>query len=286
MSEVYEPICVKRILVPLDHSNHSIAALQAAIKLARHYEAELKGVYVEDINLLKLAEMPFHQEVGQYTAIIREISADGLSRGIFVQSRWVVQKFRRLINQTDINADFVVLRGDVSETIDLESQKCDLVVIGKSGKNIMGKSRLGSTAKRMIQYHQIPLLLVEEDNQIGSPMILLFDNSPTGKIGLETARDLLEPHETLLILLNKDDPEGLSEAKAYLKQWTSIHHINISIEGFRTHYIQRFIQMIDRLKTGLFILPQHPEPINQAIVDVSLQMISLPVLLIRDNTQQ
>lgn len=285
MSEVYEPLCVKRILVPLDHSNHSVAALKVAVKLAHQYDAEIKGIFVEDINLLNLAEMPFHQEVGEYTALIREISSEGLSRGIFVQSRWVIQSFRRLINQTDLDGDVVVLRGDVNEIIDGESQNCDLVVIGKSGKNILGRSRLGSTAKRMIQYHRIPLLLVEEDNQIGSPMILLFDNSPAGKIGLETARDLIEPYETLLILLNKDDSEGFSEAKAYLNQWNSTRHLNISIEGFRTHFIQRFIQMIDKLKTGLFILPQHAEPNNQAIVDACLQAISLPVLLICDNQQ-
>ncbi len=285
MSEVYEPLCVKRILVPLDHSNHSIAALKAAVKLAQHYDAEIKGIFVEDINLLNLAEMPFHQEVGEYTAMIRKISSEGLSRGIFVQSRWVIQSFRRLINHTDLDGDIVVLRGDVSEIIDGESQKCDLVVIGKSGKNFLGRSRLGSTAKRMIQYHRIPLLLVEENNQLGSPTILLFDNSPAGKIGLETASDLLEPHETILILLNKDDPTGYSEAKAYLKQWTANHHINISIEGFRTRTIRRFIQMIDRLKKGLLILPQHAEPLNQAIVDVCLELVSLPVLLICDNNQ-
>lgn len=283
MSEVYEPICVKRILVPLDHSNHSIAALHAAVTLARHYEAELKGVFVEDIHLLRLAEMPFHQEVGEYTAIIREISSEGLSRGIYVQSQWVIQSFRRLINHTDLHGKFLVRRGDVNEIIAVESQKCDLVVIGKSGKNILGRNRLGSTAKRMIQHHKIPLLLVEENNKIGSPIILLFDNSPAGKIGLETAKDFLQPYETLLILLNKDDPSGHSDGKAFLKQWAATNQVNISIEGFRTRSIRRFIQLIDRLKTGLFIMPQHAEPVNKAIVDVSMELISLPVLLINDS---
>lgn len=286
MSEVYEPICVERILVPLDNSSHSLAALKAAVELARHYDAELRGIFVEDINLLKLAEMPFHQEVGQYTAIIREISADGLSRGIFVQSRWVVQSFRRLINQTDINADFVVLKGDVSETIERESQECDLVIIGKSGKNILAKGRLGSTAKVMIQHHRTPLLLVEENDQLGYPIILLFENSPIGKISLETARDLLDPDETLVVLLNKDDPETYSESEIYIKKWASAHHVSISVETFRAHTFSRFIHMIAGMKNGLFILPHSADPINQAIAEICLDKISLPVLLIRINNQQ
>jgi len=281
VSEGCLPICVERILVPLDKSTHSFAALKAAIELARHYDAELTGVFIEDITILNLAQMPFHQEVGEYTAIIREISSDGLSRGLHVQSRWVIQSFRKLINETDIIADFAVLRGDVNEMIDKEAQKCDLIIIGKSGTNILGRSRLGSTAKMMIQEHKVPLLLVEENNQLGYPMILLYENSPEGKISLETARDLLDPDENLVILLNKDNPLLFSETTTQLKKWASIHQINISIQGFKTRSLRRHIHMIDKLKTGLFILPHNADPINHSIAQVCLEMISLPVMLIR-----
>ena len=74
MSEAKKPICVEKILVSLDSSKHSLAALLAAVQLARHFDADLKGIFVEDTTLLSLAEMPFRQEVGEYTAIVREIS--------------------------------------------------------------------------------------------------------------------------------------------------------------------------------------------------------------------
>jgi nucleotide-binding universal stress UspA family protein len=281
VSEIYKPIYVERILVPLDNSTHSFAALKAAVEMANHYGAELRGVFIEDITLLNLAQMPFHQEVGEYSAIIREISFDGLNRGIFVQSRWVIQSFRKLTNQTDIKAEFTVLRGDVNKMIDKESQTCDLIIIGKSGKNILGRSRLGSTAKMMVQKHQNPLLLVEENNQLGYPMILLYENSPEGKISLETARDLLDPEETLVILLNKDDPELFLETTSQLNKWASMYQINISIQGFKTHSLERYIHMIMKLKTGLFILPHITDPVNQTIAQVCLEKISLPVMLIR-----
>lgn len=285
MSDVTKPICVKRILIPLDNSRHSFAALQAAVELARHYDAEIEGLFVEDINLLKLAEMPFHQEVGEYTAIIRELSTDGLSRGIIVQSRWVVQSFRKMINQTELKSDFVVLRGEVSETIRKESQKYDLIILGKSGTNILGRDKLGSTTKKMIGNHRIPLMLVEENNQLGYPMILLYENSPVGNISLETARDLLDPDETLIILLNKDNPEAFTETKKQLKKWALAHQVNISIESYKSHTFRRFIQLIDGLKTGLFILPHNADPTHQTITQLCLDMISLPVLLIRFNNR-
>lgn len=286
MSEHYEPICVDRILVSLDSSTHSFAALQAAVMLARHFNAELKGVFIEDDMLLNIAQMPFRQEVGEYTAIVREISSDGLTRGIFVQSRWVIQSFNKLINQTDLTTDFAVLRGNVIEMIDKESRNCDLIIIGKSGTSTFGRHRLGSTAKALIKIHEKPLLLVEEKNQLGNPLIVLYENSPLGKISLETGKALLDPEETMLILLNEDDPEFFSKEKVELDQWAARHKVNISIQPFKTHRFTSFLQMIDGLKTGLFVLPHDDKSQHQGIAKLCLKEMHLPILLIRTANQQ
>jgi nucleotide-binding universal stress UspA family protein len=280
VSEVYEPICVKRILVSLDNSTHSIAALIAAVELARHFHAELKGVFVEDISLLNLAEMPFRQEVGEYTAIVREISRDGISRGIIVQSRWVIRTFRRIINATDIPADFVVLRGIVSELINKESQLCDLIIIGKSGTNPVGGRRLGSTARALIKNHTKPLLLVEEHNRIGDPTIVLYNNSPQGRSCLETARELLSGDEALVVLVIEDDQEKSTRHKAEIYHWAAAHKVKITIQTVKEKTLMRFIQMLRGLKSGLIILPYVDEPITQRIMQLCLEEVSLPILMI------
>jgi nucleotide-binding universal stress UspA family protein len=281
VSKGCEPICVERILVSLDKSSHSLAALQAAIKLARHYHATLKGVFVEDINLLNLAKMPFHHEVGEYTATVREISTDGLSREISVQSHWVTRVFQKTINQTDVNADFAVLRGNIHEIINKESRSCDLVVIGKSGTHPLGRRRLGSTAKALIKHHQKPLLLIEENTRLGYPIILLYENSPIGNVCLETARDLADPAETLMIFLNADDPDVFSKTKTRLKQWASQNKIIISIESFKSQAISRVFSIVEDMQTGLFILPHNDDSPKTKILEFDIGKIRLPILLIR-----
>jgi nucleotide-binding universal stress UspA family protein len=54
----------QRILVALDASPASLAALDFATELAERHQAELLGIYVEDINLLRSAEIPFTREIG------------------------------------------------------------------------------------------------------------------------------------------------------------------------------------------------------------------------------
>ncbi len=291
MSEANQPIRVERILVSLDNSRHSLAALQAAVELAQHYGAELKAVFVEDTTLLRLAEMPFCQEVGEYTAIVREISSDGLSQGMVVQSRWVLRSFRNIINQTDLRAEMTVLRGAINDTIAAESQSCDLIIIGKTGTNPLGKPRLGSTAQAMVKHHSKPLLLVEENNRLGYPMIVYYENSHLGNICLETARALHHPEETIIVLLSEDEPEAFSANSSYLNHWAEENEVSITIQAIKPHATTRFLHIIKGLKTGLLILPHDLETPNLAPLLGRLEQVSLPVLLIRIgdesvNTQQ
>jgi nucleotide-binding universal stress UspA family protein len=281
VSNAIEPICVERILVSLDSSPHSFAALRAAIELAHHYDAALKGVFVEDLTLLSLAEMPFRQEVGEYSAILREISAEGISHGILVQSRWVIRTFQKLINQTDLSGVIAVLRGKVSETIDNESEECDLLILGKSGTNPILKHRLGSTTRALVRRQRKSLLLVEEENHLGYPMIVLYKDSQLGWKALETARDIMDPGETLIVLLNNEDPEAYTQDRQKVADWASTKQINISVQHYKPPSLERFVQQIHGLKTGLFILPHIQTTPDRRLVDLVLEKVSLPILLIR-----
>jgi nucleotide-binding universal stress UspA family protein len=77
---------IRRILVALDASRQSVAALQVAADLASHLEAELVGLFVEDINLLRLAELPFAREVGSYSATRRRLNTRQVERQLKVQA--------------------------------------------------------------------------------------------------------------------------------------------------------------------------------------------------------
>jgi len=286
VNDVYNPICVEWILVSLDSSSHSFAALHAAVELARHYHATLKGVFIEDTTLLNLAEMPFRQEVGEYSAIVREISLDGITRGIFVQSRWVIRTFQKLINQTNLAGNFSILRGNVVETIKQESENCDLLVVGKAGTNTLRREKLGSTAKALVHCHEKSILLVEEENRLGYPMIIFYDESPVGKVSLETARELLDEGETLVILVRDDSPESFQEQKHTISTWASQSEINISIQTYHKRYFDRFIQIINGLKEGLFILPQNRKAENKLLLDYCLENVSLPILIIRQSKEE
>ena len=80
---------VRRILVAVDASHHSIAALEAAVELATRFQAELLGLYVEDINLLRLAQLPFGREVGTFShRLPADMTVDDASHRTHAEELW------------------------------------------------------------------------------------------------------------------------------------------------------------------------------------------------------
>jgi nucleotide-binding universal stress UspA family protein len=281
VSELIKHVCIKRILVSLDSSRHSFSALKAAVELARHYDAKLKGVFIQDTALIKLAETEFFYEVGEYTAISRRISVEGITHGMAVQSRWIANAFQKLTVQTGIDGDFLVLHGDVDEIIERESKKFDLLVIGKSGTHPMKKSRLGSTAKAIIQRGGKSILLVEEDTNIGYPIFVLFEDSPLGWISLQTASDLLSSGEKMTILIEEVDPEELANQKQKIRTWAKEEKVNISFQSFKAETFGRFILKIKSLRTGLFFVPFMQKPLYKELVEKYLKEIPFPIFIVQ-----
>ena len=97
---------IRRILVALDASTHSLAALETAAGLAARLEAELVGLFVEDINLLRAAELPFARETSFYSSSLRPLERGELEQGVNIVDLLVRAKLcsskgeaRRLVSQ-------------------------------------------------------------------------------------------------------------------------------------------------------------------------------------------
>ncbi len=281
MSEQQKPICVDNILVSLDASKHSFSALKAAVELAHHYDAKLYGVFVQDTALLSLAETQFLFEIGEYTAISRKITVDGLTHGMIAQSRWITRAFHKLVEKTGVEGEFIVLHGDVNEVLDEESEKCDLLVIGKSGTHPLTRSRLGSTAKALIQRGRKSILIVEKGAKLGYPMFVFFEDSPLGWISLETAGDLLASDEELTILVEETGAEEFSNSMREIRGWAKEKNVNISFQSFRIGTFGRFVQKIMEQNTGLFIVPFMLKPLYKSLIENYVKEISMPILLVQ-----
>lgn len=182
---------VRRILVALDASPHSLAALAAAVDLAAGLGAEVEGLFVEDIELLRMADLPVTREVGAFTALARDFDSGGLERQLRVQAARAERALSGLADPARVSWTFRVARGAVAVELLAAARGSDLITVGRAGWSPAGPRGLGSTLRALLADAPRPVLVLRPGRRLDCPLCVLYDGSPTATRALEAAVDLL-----------------------------------------------------------------------------------------------
>lgn len=133
MTPASEPVRFRRIVVTLDGSPSGPPALDVAVRLAALLNAELEGVFVEDINLVRLAELPFLREVRAHSLVQQAISAESLQRDLRVLARQAEENLQRAAAAVGVRCSFRVWRGHTGLAALSNSFEADILSLGGVG---------------------------------------------------------------------------------------------------------------------------------------------------------
>ncbi|MBS3754258.1 MAG: universal stress protein [Desulfobacterales bacterium] len=182
-----KPVRVRRILVPLDESAHSRAALEAAAHLASALGSEISGLYVEDADLLEFCRYPFAWEIGIYRS--RRLSRDEVERDFRTQAERLRQMMALTAAQSRVSWNFSVRRGRVISEILEQTASADLTVIGRLGRSLL-QSSTGSTVRRLVEEGSAMILILGRGLRMVSPVLTLYTGSELSGLALGAAVDL------------------------------------------------------------------------------------------------
>ena len=104
----------RRILIGLDSSPGSLRGLAEAAEMAARLDAELVGLFVEDDNLLRLAELPQSYEIGLRSAKSRTLDPDAIGRLFRRMAERAERELRRAAEEQQVRCSFEVVRGSVT----------------------------------------------------------------------------------------------------------------------------------------------------------------------------
>jgi nucleotide-binding universal stress UspA family protein len=223
---VSELVRIRRILVALDASRQSEAALAAAARLAEELEAELLGMFVEDVNLLRLAALPFAREIGHATARARRLEDVDMARALRAQAARAEQALADTMAGRRVPWSFRVARGQVAAVLLEAAQEADLVALGVTRVLLTRGVRLGSTSRAVLAGAARPLLLLPHGAQLGPPYVLVYDGSAAAERAAAAAFALLDAHPRggLTVLLV---PDGLDTA--HMQQAIAAHFTGMPV---------------------------------------------------------
>jgi nucleotide-binding universal stress UspA family protein len=200
---------IRRILVALDASPHSQAALEAASDLADALKAELVGIFVEDVNLLHLAGLPFAREVGYPSGTERPLDSPSMERELRIQAEQARQTLAGVAVRRQIQWSFRVVRGQVATELLIAAQEADLLALGRASWASTRRVRLGATARVVVAQAPRPVLLLQHGHAICQPVQLVYDASSGARQALATAVQLAAltgAHLTVMLVM--DAPES------------------------------------------------------------------------------
>lgn len=144
---------VKRILVPVDFSECSVAALRTAIELAEHFDASIDVVYVWEQPYYVNPELMLYVPGGDGQSLIDYARAQAEEELEGVLTRVPDSKVpihRRLANGRPHKKIIEIV----------EAEKFDLVVMGTHGRTGLTHLILGSVAEKVIRRSPAPVLTV------------------------------------------------------------------------------------------------------------------------------
>lgn len=138
---------IKKILVPLDGSKHSMEGLHEAILLAKQFDAKITGLCV--IPLTPPVAMP-----GLQTSF-KSYMTDGAAK--------FMAEATKIASRNGVNFQGKLIYGEAStEIVKFASdKKFDLVVIGSRGRSELKQLFLGSTSNAVVHRSQVPILVIK-----------------------------------------------------------------------------------------------------------------------------
>jgi nucleotide-binding universal stress UspA family protein len=206
MTAEREFAAVRRILVALDASPESLAALDHAASLAVRLQAELEGLFVEDEDLINLARQPFAREVCSVTSTVKSLDTAKLEQDLRNQAGMARNALRQKAEALRLRWSFRVVRGRIEGAIESAAGSADLVAIGRRRQSIGGET-LGRTSTRMAKQLGCSVLMaLPTQPSPDAPIVVVFMESPCGDAALDLAhRTAREEKRPLLIIVPAKD---------------------------------------------------------------------------------
>ncbi len=150
---------MKKIIVPVDFSEHSNYALQSAAILAKKYDAEILALHMLEISETILTK-------GENDIEVETIFFLRLAEKRFAE--FLEQDYLKDIKVTPVVKHFKVF----SEVNDVAKEhNADLIVMGSHGSSGLKEIFIGSNTEKVVRHAEIPVLVVKN-----KPTTLSFEN--------------------------------------------------------------------------------------------------------------
>jgi nucleotide-binding universal stress UspA family protein len=282
VSTLEHDLAIRRILVALDASTNSLAALEAAAELAANLEAELIGLFVEDVNLLHLAGLPFAHEVRPSSAVRQRMSSDQMEQDLKLQASQARRALEAAAERVKVRWRFNIVRGQVTAAVLEAALEADLLALGRVSRPLSRSQRLGSTARAATAGPCRSVLLMPQNRDLNHPVLVTYDGSAAAHQALSAAARLARySGDDLNVLLLSDSLEESRELKNQANEWLAERNVSAEYHWLPQATVGSLSRLVQAAQNCILVLGGENELLKAESIQELLDHTDCPVMLVR-----
>ena len=206
------------VRVLLSNRSNQSDDLFSAVSLAKALKATLKGIFLEEEDLICAAELCISSDISRWSAKEKEISSDSVQRTLRTHAMHQKRQIKRMAEQEKIEYGFDVVRGERYAWILEEIKNHKILFV--SQQNIP-RSKINH-----LNYSFLNKNTAEKD-----PVTIVFTGSDASIKALEVATQIaLLKHRPITVLLNADTFENEIILREQLNSYF-VKHKNLTVNA-------------------------------------------------------
>jgi nucleotide-binding universal stress UspA family protein len=223
---------IKRILVAVDGSPASLAAVQQAVHWAVLLQAQLQALFVADEQRFVYYPTAASFEGGVVMPVpLPEGRLQAEQAKVQAEEKDIRSALDKATQGKKLDVQYKHERGDVNAILVREARTADMVVIGKRGRfDAPGSKQAGPTTEALIHDAMRPVLVVPEGSRTQGPLLVAYDNSKGVQRILPSAVVLAEKSGQEVFILTVDDkPARAKELQEALIPFFQSHGLAVKL---------------------------------------------------------
>ena len=252
---------MRRIAVTLDAFEHSDLALEQAVLLAQRMGAQLEGIFIEDIDLIEISELPFTRELRPVSRSENEINVVRMEQELRALARRAERLLGEQARRHNVAWSFRIWRGSIDDDLLAADLEADVLALSRMGA-LLARTR---TRQRR-----------------SAAVTVLYSGSQASRRALDTAIKLAnEPEKELFILLpfvGQQETGRLQEmAKAQVREAHASAHFVQTTDGS----VGDLMEILADTRSAVLIIEREHELLRALSQKQGLNLLDCPLLVVR-----
>ena len=171
------------VRVLLDNQRNQFDLLCSAAALARKMKVRLQGLFIEEENLLRAADLSLSREISLWSAQERHINGESIQRMLRANARYKQKELEKVAREGKVEYTFEVIRGERTRWI-------------RESVNTSGVLFIGGKNQALKRYQHLKYCSWDK-----APLQIIYSGSPASERALKTAVQIAELNKRPLLVL-------------------------------------------------------------------------------------